>query len=101
MVSRFITAIIILSLLTIIGCAGGGGSTGTYYGHRYGVDPWHYRGGYGRDRVHVVSEDELRVIEQAETASMPDPVEAAPDMGFGGFDGGGFDGGGFDGGGFD
>lgn len=96
MVSRIIAAIIILSFLTIIGCAGGGGSSSAFYGHRYGVDPWYYRGGYGRDRVHVVSEEEMRAIEQADTASMPDDFGEAPDMGFGDMDGGGFDDGGFD-----
>lgn len=96
MVSRIIYSIIIVSLLTISGCTGGSGSSGTYYGHRYGPDPWLYRGGYGRDRVHVVSDREIEALERIDSASMPEPFEPAPDMGMGDMDMGGMDMGGFD-----
>ena len=50
--------LLVFSSVTLVGC--GGGSGGVYYGHRYGHAPWYYRGGYVRDRVHVVTEEELR-----------------------------------------
>ena len=85
----------LLLLLSIAGCGGGGG---VYYGHHYGVDPWYYHGGYVRDRVHVVSDEEVRALERADSAAMPEPVDMAPDMGMGdmgmgdmGMDMGGFD----------
>ena len=96
-----ILSILLLAAATLAGCAGGGGSV--YYGHSYGHSPWRYHGGYVRDRVHVVSEDEIRALDVLETERALDFDGPAMDMGFGGggFDGGGFDGGGFDGGGGD
>ena len=81
----------LLIVLTLMGCAGGGG--GVYYGHSYRHSPWYYHGGYVRDRVHVVSEDEVRALEAIETERALEFSEPAMDMGFGGMD---FDGGGFD-----
>ena len=88
----------LISLLFIVGCAGGDYATGPYYyGHRYGPDPWYYRGGYVRDRVHVVSEEEIRALEELDSDRMSIPAEPAPDMGFGymgmdmDFDGGDLD----------
>ena len=91
--TKIISAIMILSFLLLTGCAGGGGGySRAYYGHRYGPDPWYYRGGYVRDRVHVVSEEEIRDIEEVEAATMPStPVDSAPDMGMGDMDMGGMD----------
>ena len=90
-----ILAILLLATATLAGCAGGGGSV--YYGHSYGRSPWHYHGGYVRDRVHVVSEEDIRALEVIETERALDFAGPGMDMGF---DGGGFDGGGFDGGGW-
>ena len=86
----------LVMLLTLMGCAGGGG--GVYYGHQYRHSPWYHHGGYVRDRVHVVSEEEVRALEVMEVERALEFSEPAMDMGF---DGGVFDGGGFDGGGFD
>jgi hypothetical protein len=92
MLLRIICCVAVLATLGLTGCANTGGGSGPYYSNQHRVDPWYYRGGYARDRVHVVSETELRAIEQADAASMPEPDGAgAPDMGFGDMDMGGMD----------
>lgn len=86
--SRMVTicniCLLVLSAITISGCAGGSG--GVYYGHRYGHSPFYYRGGYVRDRVHVVTEEELKALEQVEAETMPEPPPSEPDLGFGDMD---------------
>lgn len=83
MATKIVYGTLILSLLLLYGCAGGGsGYSRASYGHRYGADPFYHRGGYVRDRVHVVSEDEIKAIEEAEAVTLPsNPSDSAPDMG--------------------
>ena len=86
MLTKITSIVAVLSLLILAGCAGGVGTTRGYYGYRYGPDPWYYRGGYVRDRVHVVSEKEVRALEELDSVRMSTPAEPTPDMGFGDMD---------------
>lgn len=86
MLKKIISLFTILGLFSIAACAGGVSSRGGYYRHRYGPDPWLYRGGYARDRVHVVSEKEVRALEEIDSVRLSEPAEPMPDMGFGGAD---------------
>ena len=89
MLARFLIFLLLSSLLVIAGC---GGSGSARYGYRYSHDPFYYRGGYVRDRVHVVSEGELRELERLDSAYMPEPADSLDsDMGFGDMDMGGMD----------
>ena len=96
MIKQTILLFIVASfLITLTNCAGvtGRGSSG-HYGYRHGPS-WYDRDLYRRDRVHVVSEAELREIERLDSESLPEPPDPGPDMGFGGMDmdmgGGDFD----------
>ena len=84
-------ALIVCVLASLLGCAGGTISSRGYYGHRYGPDPWYYRGGYVRDRVHVVSEEDIRTLEALDSVDLPPSPDPGFDMGFGDFDFGGAD----------
>ena len=79
-------SLMVMVSLILSGCTGGGGRQGGYYRHHYGPNPWFYRGGYVRDRVHVVSDSEIRALESVESAHMPPASEPMPDMGFGDMD---------------
>ena len=70
---------------------GGSGSSRGYYGYRYGPDPWYYRGGYVRDRVHVVGEEDIRDLEAMDSVDLPPSPDPGFDMGFGDMDFGGGD----------
>ena len=90
--SRLATyAVIVCVLAALSGCAGGSGTSRGYYGYRYGPDPWYYRGGYVRDRVHVVSEDDIRSLEAMDSMDLPPSPDPGFDMGFGDMDIGGGD----------
>lgn len=78
------------SVAAFSGCGGTGTSSG-YYGYRYGPDPWYYRGGYVRDRVHVVSEEDIRTLEALDSVDLPPSPDPGFDMGFGDMDLGGGD----------
>jgi hypothetical protein len=84
-------AIIICLAAAISGCAGGKGTSRGYYGYRYGPDPWYYHGGYVRDRVHVVSEDEIKTLEGIDSVDLPPSPDSEFDTGFGDMDFGGGD----------
>ena len=86
MKSISVFSLITLSILALAGCSGGRGYTGAHYGYRYGPDPWYYRGGYVRDRVHVVSEEEVMALEGLGSPYMPEPSAPSPEMGFGDMD---------------
>ena len=86
MMSKLFFSLVALSFLAIVGCSGATRTTGAHYGYRYGPDPWYYRGGYVRDRVHVVSGDEIRALEELDSPYMPEPSDSSPDMGFGDMD---------------
>jgi hypothetical protein len=90
--SRLVRFTIILCLAAAIsGCAGGKGTSRGYYGYRYGPDPWYYHGGYVRDRVHVVSEDDIRTLEGLDSVDLPPSPHPGFDTGFGDMDFGGGD----------
>lgn len=93
--SKFTSVVIILCLAaTLAGCAGGKGTSKGYYGYRYGPDPWYYRGNYVRDRVHVVSEEDIRTLEALDSVDLPSSPDPGFDTGFGAdmdFGGGDFD----------
>ena len=62
------------------------------YGHHYRYDPFYYHGGYVRDRVHYVSEEDVRALEKLDSVTMPDSFHSGPDIGMGDMiDFGGFD----------
>ena len=82
-------ALIVCVLTSLLGCAGGSTTSRGYYGYRYGPDPWYYRGGYVRDRVHVVSEDDIRTLEAMDSYDLPPSADPGFDMGFGDMDFGG------------
>ena len=84
-------ALIVCVLASLLGCADTTGSSRGYYGYRYGPDPWYYRGGYVRDRVHVVSEDDIRTLEALDSVDLPPSPDPGFDMGFGDMDFGGGD----------
>ena len=84
-------ALIVCVLASLLGCAGGSTTSRGYYGYRYGPDPWYYRGGYVRDRVHVVSEDDIRTLEAMDSYDLPPSSDPGFDMGFGDMDFGGGD----------
>ena len=90
--SRLVSFTIIICLAAAIsGCAGGKGSATGYYGYRYGPDPWYNHGGYVRDRVHVVSDEEIRALEEIDTVDLPSSPDPGFDAGFGDMDFGGGD----------
>ena len=90
--SRLATLVVIVGFLAAVtGCAGGSSSSRGYYGYRYGPDPWYYRGGYVRDRVHVVSDEDIRELEASESIDLPPSPDPGFDMGFGDMDFGGGD----------
>ena len=90
--SRLAAFVVIVGFLAAVtGCAGGSGSSRGYYGYRYGPDPWYYRGGYVRDRVHVVSDEDIRELEASESIDLPPSPDPGFDMGFGDMDFGGGD----------
>lgn len=93
MTSRPVVLFLLFSTIALSACSGSGTHTGVYYGNRVGPGPWYNRGVYVRDRVHVVSEDEVREVEEVarELEHMSDPLIDTPDMGGGDFDMGGFD----------
>lgn len=91
LISLGMISLLVFLLMALGGCAGGSG--GIYYGHNYGHSPWYYRSGYVRDRVHVVTEEELKALEQIEAETLPESPPPSPDMGFGDMD---FDMGDFD-----
>ena len=78
------------SVAALSGCGGKGTSSGSY-GYRYGPDPWYYRGGYVRDRVHVVSEEDIRTLEALDSIDLPPSPDPGFEMGFGDMDLGGGD----------
>lgn len=84
-------ASIVCVLASLLGCAGSSTTSSGYYGYRYGPDPWYYRGGYVRDRVHVVSEDDIRTLEAMDSHYLPPSPDPGFDMGFGDMDFGGGD----------
>ena len=90
--SRLVRFTIIICLAAAIsGCAGGKGTSRGYYGYRYGPDPWYYHGGYVRDRMHVVSEDEIKTLEGLDSVDLPPSPDPGFDTGFGDLDFGGGD----------
>jgi hypothetical protein len=95
MISRPVVFILLFSTIALGACSGGGTHSGVYYGNRIGPGPgpWYNRGVYVRDRVHVVSADEVRAVEEVarELEHMSDPLIDTPDMGGGDLDMGGFD----------
>lgn len=88
-------AIIFCVAAGLSGCSGGKGSSTGYhgYGYRYGPDPWYYHRGYVRDRVHVVSEEDIRTLEALDSLELPPSPDPGFDPGFGDIDigGGAFD----------
>jgi hypothetical protein len=92
--SRLVTfAAIVFLLAALSGCSGKWSSKG-YYGYRYGPDPWYYHGGYVRDRLHVVSEEDIRTLEALDSIDLPPSPDPGFDPGFGAdmdFGGGDFD----------
>ena len=90
--SRLATYTVIFCFLAALsGCAGGTTTSRGYYGYRYGPDPWYHHGGYVRDRVHVVNEEDIRTLEVLDSADLPPSPEPDFDMGFGDMDFGGGD----------
>ena len=90
--SRLVRFTIIICLAAAIsGCSGDKGTSRGYYGYGYGPDPWYYHGGYVRDRVHVVSEDEIRSLEGLDSVDLPPSPDPGFDTGFGDMDFGGGD----------
>ncbi|MGI9537090.1 MAG: hypothetical protein ACR2PB_08460 [Desulfocapsaceae bacterium] len=90
--SRLVSFTMIVCLAAAIaGCAGGKGTSRGYYGYGYGADPWYSHGSYVRDRVHVVSEDEIRALEGLDSVDLPPSPDPGFDTGFGDMDFGGGD----------
>ena len=89
--SRVVTfAVVVFFIAALSGC-GGKGTSRSYYGYHYGPDPWYYRGGYVRDRLHVVSEEDIRTLEALDSADLPLSTDPGFEMGFGDMDIGGGD----------
>jgi len=90
--SRLVTLAVIIGFVAAVsGCAGGTGTSRGYYGYRYGPDPWYHHGGYVRDRVHVVSEEDIRALEELDSVDLPPSPDPGFDTGFGDMDFGGGD----------
>jgi hypothetical protein len=90
--SRLATLAVIIGFVAAVsGCAGGKGTSRGYYGYRYGPDPWYYHGGYVRDRVHVVGEEDIRALEELDSVDLPPSPDPGFDTGFGDMDFGGGD----------
>ncbi len=89
--SRLAAAVILAGCVAAISGCGGKGSSSGYYGYRYGADPWYYRGGYVRDRVLVVSEEDIRTLEILDSLDLPPSPDPGFDMGFSDMDFGGGD----------
>lgn len=88
MTNRPVVFIVLFSAIALGACSGGGTHRDVYYGKRVEHGPWHDRGVYVRDRVNVVTEDEVRAVEEVARELEEhdsDPLIDTPDMG-GGFD---------------
>lgn len=83
--------LLFFTIMPLYGCTNVGYSTNSnYQNHHWNSDPWRNRRPIIRDRVHIITEDEARAIEEIEREidTMPD---TGPDMGMGDMDMGGMD----------